>query len=546
MPATTDHKALLESLNAIPWELDIASGCFTYVGPQALDIFGYPLEEWYAERFWHDHLHPEDRDEAISFCETSTMNQQDHDFEYRMMSKDGRAVWIRDLVQVKVENNIPVKLSGLMYDITKRKLAVKALNTLIESSAADDIEKYFRTCVKNVARAYGTRYAIIGLIDDQDCNQVKTQAVWANGELVDNFTYNLEGTPCRDILDCKQTIIPSNVCGLYPDDHLLADMEAESYFGSPLVDSKGNTLGLIAIIDDKPMTIEPWIESLLTRFAQRIAYEIERNSIEESLRRSQQSLELRISERTRELEQAMKEAESSNKAKSVFLSRMSHELRTPLNAILGFSQLLERDPQGLTEAQQDYVSETLEAGRHLLKLVDEVLDLSRIETGNLDLEMDEVQVSEVIHRSIGLIQPQAAARHLDIHENVSHQDFSVYADANRLKQVLVNLLSNAVKYNQDSGHITIDSEVIENQYLRISISDSGEGLTDDEIARLYTPFERLNVTDNVDGTGIGLVITKYLVEHMGGTLGVSCAKGEGCTFWVELPLANAAELRNSL
>ena len=236
-----------------------------------------------------------------------------------------------------------------------------------------------------------------------------------------------------------------------------------------------------------------------------------------------------------EIEKAV--AEKASQAKSEFLSRMSHELRTPMNAILGFGQILKLNADELSEIHRGNVIEILDAGYHLLNLIDEVLDLAKIESGKLEIQMEEVSVDEVIKQCVTLISPQVDARQLEFIEHDSDKGYTVHADFTRLKQVLLNLLSNAVKYNSNHGRITVDSQVVDKQRLRIRVTDTGEGLTDEEIAILFIPFERLSAANNVEGTGIGLVITKNLVELMGGVMGVESIPGEGCTFWVELELS---------
>ena len=234
----------------------------------------------------------------------------------------------------------------------------------------------------------------------------------------------------------------------------------------------------------------------------------------------------------------VEEAEKANRAKSEFLSSMSHELRTPMNAILGFGQMLELDAEDFTQIQRDNVKEILDASHHLLHLINDVLNLAKIESGKLELFMEEVHIDDLLQQCISLISVQAETLQLNVIDHVSCHGYTVNADYTRLKQVLVNLLSNAVKYNQREGSITLDCEVISEQRLCIRISDTGKGLTEKERSKLFTSFERLSAENHVEGTGIGLVISKQLVELMGGSIGVKSTLGEGSEFWIELALLN--------
>ena len=240
------------------------------------------------------------------------------------------------------------------------------------------------------------------------------------------------------------------------------------------------------------------------------------------------------------LDEARKEAVSANQAKSDFLSSMSHELRTPLNAILGFSQLLKIDTEHpLSAEQKDHINDIINAGNILLELINEVLDLAKIESGGMDFETSRIELSELLNKCLSLIKPLAINHHVQlIHHAVDAPPIWFTADKTRIKQVFLNLLSNAIKYNRHdgSGTVTIDHALSESGRFRLNIRDTGNGIGEKDIPQLFTAFNRLNYESSaIEGSGIGLVITKKLVELMGGSIGVESKAGVGSNFWIEFP-----------
>ncbi|MBF0265123.1 MAG: PAS domain-containing protein [Gammaproteobacteria bacterium] len=245
---------------------------------------------------------------------------------------------------------------------------------------------------------------------------------------------------------------------------------------------------------------------------------------------------------------AQKEAEKANKAKSIFLSNMSHELRTPLNAILGFSQLLAMDQNNaLVGYQQENVKEILTSGKHLLSLVNEILDLAKVEAGQVDIYIEKVNLYEVLSESLQMISPMIKKKNIEIRYRNSSQDITpeqmskknilLLADKIRLKQVIVNLLTNAVKYNNENGIISISYKTTEKQTLRLGITDTGIGISIEDQNDLFKSFNRLsNDNSQVEGYGIGLVISKNIIELIGGTIDFQSTQGSGSTFWIEIPM----------
>jgi len=244
-----------------------------------------------------------------------------------------------------------------------------------------------------------------------------------------------------------------------------------------------------------------------------------------------------------ELTQAKAVAEKANLAKSDFLSNMSHELRSPLNAILGFAQLMASDATPQTENQKESTTQILQAGWYLLDLINEILDLALIESGKLLLSVESMSLEAVMLECQSMIEPQASQSQVAVDFRPMPQPCYVRADRTRVKQILLNLLSNAIKYNHPGGTVTIECTLRSPERIRISVRDTGSGLSAEHVGQLFQPFNRLGQhAGREQGTGIGLVMTKRLIELMGGVIGVESTIGVGSVFWVEMIRAHSPEL----
>jgi signal transduction histidine kinase/ActR/RegA family two-component response regulator len=310
-----------------------------------------------------------------------------------------------------------------------------------------------------------------------------------------------------------------------------------SPFNSPVLDAQGAVAYIIHCVEDVTEFV---------RLEQREAGEdVRAETFQARMQRTEGEICRRVREvaiingqlqaANRELSDAKSHAEQANRAKSEFLSRMSHELRTPLNAILGFGQLLEMDARDAK--QLDAVGYVLKAGQHLLTLVNEVLDLARIEAGKFALSMEGVALAEVIAEVLDLVGPMAVTNGVTVDgSRLLHASRVVVADRQGLKQVLLNLVSNGIKYNRPSGMVRLLATPAGTAKLRLEVVDTGRGISPEGLECLFTPFERVGAEQSkIEGTGLGLALSKRLVEAMGGTIGVSSRVGEGSTFWIELP-----------
>ena len=294
--------------------------------------------------------------------------------------------------------------------------------------------------------------------------------------------------------------------------------QVKFYAGAPLIMPGDLRIGTLCIVANEPRTIS----------------EDQKKALEVLARQVVSQLELR---------ETVERLEIASRSKSDFLSSMSHELRTPMNAILGFGQLLELNPsEPLTENQKRCVEQIMKGGHHLLELINDVLDLTKIEEGKVDLSIEEITVSNILDECFALIETIAGSRGVTVLTNAGCKTTAtVHADYTRFKQSLLNLLSNAVKYNVENGKIIMDCHETTDDMLRISVTDTGLGIPNDMLAVLYEPFNRLRAEKSeIEGTGIGLTITKKLIERMHGRIGVESQVGTGSTFWIELPLAQPA------
>lgn len=462
----------------------------TYVSPNVERVLGVPAESAIGrQRFFASLLSPEHREAFDEGARAAAQGAVDGWYgEYGITADDGSERWVA--VEVKVQRTAtdePGRLLGYVLDITQRVTASDA------ARAAE--HRYFRL-FEGVPTGVITTTPAGAIV-----NANPALAQMFGFETVDGL---LEGVP--------------DIGAVYtnPEDRVRF-LDAVSRSGA-VTDFE------VRLRRRDGSLIDVLINARSVVGADGTPLETEATLIDVTARRRAEN-EMRL---------ARAEADRANMAKSTFLSRMSHELRTPLNSIIGFAQLLELSSPPLDGRSQESVSHILKGGRHLLDLIDEVLDIAQVEAGRLNLSLEPVDVAEILSESIDLIRPMAAARSVDV--TVAGQDAShVLADRQRLRQAFLNLLSNAVKYNRPGGSVEIRCTVT-NGHLAISFTDTGAGITAEHLGRLFTPFDRLgaDATDQ-KGTGLGLVLSRHLIEGMGGKLSVNSAPGEGSTFTISLP-----------
>lgn len=514
------YQSLLESTRAIPWEFDLAEGRFTYIGPQIEALLGYPLSAWYQSNFWPEHMHPEDQKWAPLFCSEATQRGEDYEFEYRMLAADGRIVWLRDYVNIISGPTGPVGIRGFLFDITEQKQAQDVMELLARTSSMVDPDEFFQACVRNLARAYGARFAFIGLLLDSR-QDVRTLAVWAGDGFAPNFEYNLEGTPCRDILDLKKELIPRDASRLYADDMMLVRMGVDSYFGVPLIAASGQVLGLISVMDTKPMELTRWTAPLLGVFASRVAVELERKAATDSLRDLNASLEQHVRQRTAELEAANQELEA-------FSYSVSHDLRAPLRTVDGFSQALIEDYGSQLDATaKNYLERVRASAQYMGTLIDGMLRLSRL--SRAALQPEEVDLSEMAREIVAQLHETDPARNarVDIADGLR-----CHGDRGLLWVVLENLLNNAWKYTRRRAdtHIEFGSTKLNGETVYF-VRDNGAGFDMKYDDKLFGAFQRLHRADEFEGTGIGLATVQRIIHRHLGRVWAEAELNKGATFF---------------
>jgi PAS domain S-box-containing protein len=482
---------LIERSPVIIFRRDPADLRTTFVSSNLERILGFKPEEVTRDQdLWVERIHTEDVDrvlaqtkEALDTGATSIARPR-----FRFRHKNGDWVWLESVIRIEYENGKPRDMLGYALDVSNRhkieqELAERenALSTILDTSPD-----------------------VIVITDELGSRR------YVSPSITDTLGYSedeaLEGGPDA----------------VHPEDRRLA-----------IEQLRRAASGEIAVRARYRMQHKEghwvWLDVRAQRLESSEDDSSERTEIILYAREISAQVELES-----ELRRAKEDAESSSRAKSEFLSRMSHELRTPLNAILGFAQILEMED--LDAISKDSVEEILKGGRHLLDLINEVLDIARIETGRLGLSLEPVQLREVVEESIGLVRPLAAQRDVVLRGPTDiRANWHVMADRQRIKQVLLNLLSNAVKYNRPGGHVELSCRPTERGHMHLRVADTGLGIRPERMDLLFSPFERLGAEHTgVEGTGLGLALSKVLIEAMGGAIEVDSSPERGSKFTVSL------------
>ncbi len=400
------------------------------------------------------------------------------------------------------------------------------LRALATSTSIVDHTEFCKFCVKTMADLYHCRYAFIGCVKS-DGQHVQTQAVWAGDRFAENFEYSLAGTPCADILTFTKELIPTGARELYPADELLVQMGIDSYFGAPILNKDKGVIGLISVMDTKPMQPTEWTAPILGVFAARLALEIERKQVMDELSALNNTLEERIKERTKALEIVNDELKS-------FSYSVSHDLRAPIRAVNSFTELLTEDfGHELSEDARTVVTRIKNAGLRLENITVELLRLAKI--SNSELTIQKVDLSALVTNILATLTEQDPHRAVEF---TIQPGLSIWADEKLLRIALENLLGNAWKYTRKNALTRISfGKITDNDKDSFYIKDNGVGFDEKFMNKLFIPFERLHSDTEFEGNGIGLATTLRAISRHRGDVWAKSTPGDGACFYFNLGMA---------
>lgn len=760
-------RQLAESIQEVFFLRSVDEKHLLYVSPAYEKIWGLSCQSLYDNPMSYlDSVHPDDRDRVhAAFTGHLEPGQGDCNIEYRIIRPDGTLRWIRSQASLVLnEAGQPYRIAGIAEDITERKHREDAIQLIVQGTASAIGSDFFHSLVQHLAQILQVRYAVVAECTDLHKAKANSLALWVGEDVGEELDGNLTGTPCEPTVRRGSSSYSSNLQTLFPDEPQLADLNIQSYWGTTLRDSSGNSIGTLAVLDTKPIPHNPLTESILKIFAARAGVEIERKQAEEKLRATtarlkeaqrvahlggweydvntkknswteelfnilgldpsqpeptyaqllalvhpdersqfQQAVEqaittgvfrefetqiirsngsirhlacrgeaifnsqgevikligtvLDITERKQaeterdqffnlskdmlciastdgyfrqvnpafetilgwtaeelttrpliefvhpddwaatlcetqknaagiettgfenryrckdgcykwlswrstslpeqrliyavarditdrkqveeDLQRAKESADQANKAKSEFLANMSHELRTPLTAILGLAEILQDGVYGeLNAKQKRSVATITQSGQHLRDLINDILDLAKVEAGKMDLHLAPTSIKELCQSSLAFVRPQATKKQISLNFDVAPQLKIINVDERRMRQVLINLLGNAVKFTPANGHVSLEVQADSmNEVLHFSVIDTGIGIAPEDINKLFQPFVQVDssFSRRYAGTGLGLALVQRIIEMHGGGVSVESEIAKGSRFTVSLP-----------
>jgi signal transduction histidine kinase len=438
------------------------------------------------------------------------------------LTHDGEITGYVYLTGIAAENREQCRVTAV--DITERKLAeqddqqiTETLTFLAQYGGIEIKMGFFESLAQYLAHALDADFVCIDRLEGDGLN-ARTLAVWHNGVFEDNVVYALKDTPCGDVVGKSVCSFPASVTQFFPRDTVLQELKAESYVGVTLWSYTGVPIGLIAVIKSSPLVKQKQAEELLKIVAVRAAGELERIEAEAELIKNKEK------------------AEESDRLKSAFLANMSHEIRTPMNGILGFADLL-KDPD-LTGAEQNtYIQMIEKGGSRMLNIINDIISISKLESGQMEVELSETNLIQQIEYIQAFLQPEAERKRIRIYlkNSLPAAEAITKTDREKVYAILTNLVKNAVKFT-NKGFIEIGCEK-KGEFIEIYVKDTGVGLPEGQQKIIFERFRQGSdsLTRNYEGAGLGLSISKAYVEMLGGKIWVESEFGQGSTFFFTIP-----------
>lgn len=499
---------IIAGANVILYEATVPDLTFTFVSPYAESVLGFRLSEWSEPGFWADHIHPEDRERAVEEHKRAATDGREHEFEYRMIARSGITIWMRHLITVNDRHgreDSSNQVRGVIVDVTEQKILEDRFRQR---------EHWKSMVLENAPDAILTVGSELRI---QSFNAAAEKVFgWPRDEIVGqsiNLLVPEEQRNTHTAMAMAYMERSEKVARTMGDWRLLQGRRRDGSLFPIMVRLGHSDIGS---------------QSLVTAIVRDMT-DVDRRNRELSDLSQQLSVQLEL-------------AENANKAKSQFLGTMSHELRTPLNAIIGFAELLESEAFGPLGAERyrHYAGDIRTSGQHLLSIINEILDLSRIEAGRIDLNIEEVDIREAVNNAIDATRPMIQKAGLTVATDLSDALPAVKADQRSVHQIMLNLLSNAAKFTPGGGMVSISARMAEvGPAVELIVEDNGRGIPAHILPSLGTPFQKAGSAHDSSnpGTGLGLAISRGLAEQMNGSLKIESSEGEWTRITVTLPSA---------
>ena len=496
--------------------------------PAIYQLYGYSKEEFLALSL--EQLIPAGSQENLQERNAIIQNKQMYFKEAKRLCKDG------GIIDVEIHASL-INFQGkphvfsIVHDITERKQNETIIKSIAEGVSSSTGKAFFHQLILQMAKLFHAHYAFISLIDEKNPVLLNTFVLCVNNQIVDNISYVVEDTPCGEVLDRETCAYPSNVQKLFPLDKLLVDMNAESYIGSPLYDTNGTPIGVIVIIDTKPMENIEYIKEIMQIFAARTGAELERVRAQNELKAHQDNLEAAVQSRTKELEVVNHELES-------FSYSVSHDLRSPLRAIDGFSKALLDDYENKLDAEgQDLLLRVRKNTIRMGKLIDDLLNLSRL--GRAEINTEALNIGNIAKEIISNLREADSKRKVEFNCSVTNL---AQADTEQIRIVLDNLLNNAWKYTSKKDVAIIEfGKKVENSETIYYVKDNGTGFDMAYSGKLFGAFQRLHGRE-YEGSGIGLATVQRIIHRHHGSIWAEAKPNQGATFF--FTLGNQEKMEN--